>query len=86
MWRSLFIALGIMGIIIGFESLLIDSATFYTARAKTPGEFLDPTKIVGQTTHTWKPSEIFPWLVLSIGALVVIYSFTLPQRFRTYAD
>lgn len=83
MWRSLFIAIGVMAIIIGFESLMIDSATFYKSRATTPGEFLDPTKIAGQTTSTWKPSEWFPWAVLSIGSLVVIYSFTLPKRFQT---
>ena len=31
MWRSIFIALGIMAIVVGVECLMIDSATFYTA-------------------------------------------------------
>ncbi|MCO8120941.1 hypothetical protein NHH03_04265 [Stieleria sp. TO1_6] len=83
MWRSFFIAVGIMAIIVGFESLFIHSATFYSARGSTAAEFLDPSTVTGQTTINWQPKEWFPWLVLSVGALVVIYSFTLPQRFRT---
>ncbi|MCA9135741.1 MAG: hypothetical protein KDB00_03255 [Planctomycetales bacterium] len=85
MWRAFFIALGIMAIIIGLESLLIDSANFYSSRGSTPKEFLNPGSITGQTTITWEPKEWFPWLVLSVGALIVIYSFTLPQRFKASA-
>jgi hypothetical protein len=83
MWRAFFIALGIMAIIIGFESLIIESANFYTSRGSTPREFMNPSAISGQTTVTWQPKEWFPWLVLSVGALTVIYAFTLPQRFKT---
>ena len=83
MWRAFFIALGIMAIIVGFESLIIDSANFYTNRPSTAKEFFDPASITGQSTITWQPKEWFPWLVLSVGALIVIYSFTLPQRFKT---
>lgn len=86
MWRAFFIALGIMSIIVGFESLLIDSANFYSSRGSTAKEFFNPSSISGQTTTTWEPKEWFPWLVLSVGALIVIYSFSLPQRFKTSAD
>ncbi|WP_182870725.1 hypothetical protein [Stieleria mannarensis] len=82
MWRAFFIALGIMAIIVGFESLVIDSANFYSNRGSTAKEFLNPSAIAGQTTITWQPKEWFPWLVLSVGSLIVIYSFTLPQRFK----
>ncbi len=85
MWRSLFIALGIMAIIIGFESLIIDSATFYASRGSSVSGFLDPATVPGQSTKTWSPSEWFPWVVMSVGALVVIYSFTLPKRFQAAA-
>ncbi|MCD0459379.1 hypothetical protein [Roseiconus lacunae] len=83
MWRAFFIALGIMAIIIGFESLIIESADFYSNRGSSPKGLLDPSSIPGQTTTTWKPKEWFPWLVLSVGSLIVIYSFTLPKRFQT---
>ncbi len=86
MRRSLFIALGIMAIIIGFESLLIENATFYSSRGSTAGELMDPSTVAGQSLTTWTPKDWFPWLVLSLGTLTVIYSFTLPQRFGTRAD
>ncbi|KAA5546041.1 hypothetical protein FYK55_03820 [Roseiconus nitratireducens] len=86
MWRSLFIAFGIMAIIVGFESLIIESATFYSHRGSTPTEFFDPSSVPGQQTKTWQPTEWFPWLVLSAGALIVIYSFTLPKRFNASAE
>lgn len=82
MWRAFFIALGIMAIIVGFESLLIESANFYSDRGSTAQEMLNPAAIAGQSTITWEPKEWFPWLVLSVGALIVIYSFTLPKRFQ----
>lgn len=83
MWRAFFIALGIMGIIVGLESMLIESANFYSDRGSNAREFLNPAGIAGQTTITWQPKEWFPWVVLSVGTLTVIYSFTLPQRFQT---
>ena len=86
MWRSFFIAIGIMAIIIGFETLVIDSANFYSSRGSTAGEFMDPSTIAGQQIITWQPKEWFPWLVLSAGALTVIYSFTLPKRFKMAGD
>ena len=83
MWRAFFIALGVMAIIVGFESLVIESADFYSNRGGNPRELLDPSSIPGQSTTTWTPQEWFPWLVLSVGSLIVIYSFTLPKRFQT---
>lgn len=82
MWRSFFIALGIMAIIIGFETLVIDSANFYSSRGSTAAEFMNPASIAGQQIISWQPKEWFPWLVLSGGTLIVIYSFTLPKRFK----
>ena len=80
MWRAFFIALGIMAIIVGFESLVIESANFYSIKGTID------TAAGGGSTVTWQPKEWFPWLVLSGGALVVIYAFTLPRRFRSFAD
>ena len=85
MWRAFFVALGIMSIIVGFESLAIDSANIYSSRGSTAREFLNPSTISDQTTFTWQPKEWFPWVVLSVGALIVIYAFTLPQRFKPSA-
>ena len=87
MWRSLFIALGIMALIFGFECLLIDSATFYGAGETTAANFIDPSGAPSGSVREWKPKEWLPWALLSAGAITVIYSFALPRRFhRAAAD
>ena len=82
MRRSLFIALGIMAMIIGVESLFIESANIYVERGSTPLHLIDPTSVPGQRVFTWSPKEWFPWVVLAAGVLTVIYTFTLPRRIR----
>ena len=43
MWRTLFIALGVMAMIFGLECMIIDSATIYAGRESTMLDFFDPT-------------------------------------------
>lgn len=82
MWRAFFLAIGAMLIIIGVETLLIDSATIYSAAESSPTDFMDPTATPGQKTKVVKPDEWIPWAAMSIGAVVVLYAFTLPQRWN----
>ncbi|OUT63597.1 hypothetical protein SV7mr_21480 [Stieleria bergensis] len=82
MWRAIFIAAGVMAMIIGIETLVIESADIYTSRGSTAREFLDPSTVDGQSTITFEPPEWFPWMVLSTGAITVIYTFSLPKRFK----
>ncbi|NND98359.1 MAG: hypothetical protein HKN47_13640 [Pirellulaceae bacterium] len=82
MWRSLFIALGIMAIIFGFECLVIDNAVLYSRSETTATSFLDPTSAPADTAREWRPREWLPWTVLSAGTIVVLYAFTLPRRWR----
>ncbi len=85
MWRSLFLAFGIMAIIVGVESMLIEHANLYEAVEPNAAEFMDPSGPPGYTTKAWTPGEAFPWALLFIGGVVVLYAFTLPQRFRGHA-
>ncbi|MCC9643943.1 hypothetical protein LOC71_16800 [Rhodopirellula sp. JC740] len=80
MWRSLFMAVGIMMVILGVETMLIDSATVYAAAESSAVEFMDPGVTPAQTTKVWTPSERFPWVMLAIGAVVILYAITLPKR------
>lgn len=80
MWRSIFIALGIMAIIVGFESLVIESANFYSARGTDASSFANPLTTPAAGTRQWQPQDWFPWTILSAGAIVIIYAFTLPRR------
>ena len=83
MWRTLFIAFGVMFMIFGIECLMIDSATLYAGRESTMLDFFDPTGRPAQSTRDWQPKEWLPWAILSFGAVVVVYSWILPNRFRS---
>jgi len=82
MWRSLFLAIGTMMIIIGIELMLIDSATVYAASESSAIEFIDPSAPPAISTKVVRPGEWTPWVVLSAGAIVVLYAFTLPMRWH----
>jgi hypothetical protein len=69
MWRSLFLALGIFTLMLGLEALIVDSATF--ANHGDPG-----------AARELVPAEWAPWSLLSAGAVVILYSFTLPQKLK----
>jgi hypothetical protein len=84
-WRSFFFALGIMLIIVGGECLLIESATLGNAKTETVqvggGWFQQPqTTQVSTGGKTITPPEWMPWSLIFSGAVVVLYSFTLPKR------
>ena len=82
MRRALFIAMGIMAIIIGLECLAIDSANVYSAKETDAGSFFDPSGTPSVQTREWRPKEWLPWASLSVGTITVLYAFTLPRRFN----
>ena len=86
MWRSLFLALGTMMIIVGVEAMLIDSATVYAAAESSAAEFMDPGVPMAANTKIISPGEWTPWVILSVGAIVVLYAFTLPRRWHKPAE
>ncbi len=80
MWRSFFMALGIMAVIIGAESLIIDNANLYAAGEAEPASFMNPGSAPSSSTRVWTPGEAFPWVLLALGAVVILYAITLPRR------
>lgn len=72
MWRALFMAVGITGAVLGLECLAIDKAILSSPN-NGPNQAL-------ATTREWVPPEWLPWTLLSGGAIVVLYSFTIPRR------
>ena len=86
MWRAIFLAGGVMAMILGVEFLMIDSAVFYSGAQTKAIDFIDPTGAPSAFVNEWRPREWMPWFVLSVGAITVLYAFTLPRRFRSIAD
>lgn len=69
MWRSLFLALGASSVLLGAEALFIDQAVL----KKTERNGVATQRVID-------PPEWAPWSLMAGGAVVVIYSFTIPRR------
>jgi hypothetical protein len=64
MWRSMFLAIGIILIILGAECLVVDTANV----------------LLESGSQKLSPPEWAPWSMISTGAVVILYSFTIPSR------
>jgi len=71
MWRSLFLALGAYICLLGVEALAIEKAVLKKPEDGRP-PIIDREEIV--------PPEWAPWSLMASGAVVVLYSFTIPRR------
>lgn len=69
MWRSLFLALGAYCCLLGVEALAIERAVL---KAETTGTTSARKEIV--------PPDWAPWSLLAGGAVVMLYSFSIPKR------
>lgn len=67
MWRALFLALGLFLLVLGLECLFIDQATITNSESGVV---------------TFAPPEWAPWMLMIAGAVTMLYSFTLPQKFK----
>jgi len=80
MWRSLFLALGIILCILGAECLLMEKVVLKADNvpvAKSAALFLrEPLP----ETREIVPPEHAPWTLMSFGAVVVLYSYSIPRR------
>jgi hypothetical protein len=69
MWRSFFLAIGAYCCLLGVEALAVEKAVL--KRTPTAG-YMTSREVV--------PPDWAPWSLLGTGAVVVLYSFTVPQR------
>ena len=83
-WRAFFLAVGAMLIIVGIECLIIDSATLAAERSEVvqvdQGWFQPPKTVEVKKGTVIRPKEWIPWSAIATGAIVLLYSFTLPRR------
>jgi len=70
MWRSIFMAIGLVMLVMGLESLVVDSATL-----ANHGEPVAASRDV-------VPPEWVPWSLMSAGAVTILYSITIPQKLK----
>ncbi len=73
MWRSLFLAIGVYCCLLGVEALALDKAVLKSELSSNPQSVI-PRELT--------PSAWVPWSLMASGAVVVLYSFTIPQRVK----
>jgi hypothetical protein len=74
MWRSFFLAVGIASCLTGGEALILDKAVLASGTSAELGQPAGSRDI--------RPPEWAPWSLLSGGAVVILYSFTLPKKLK----
>jgi hypothetical protein len=80
MWRSLFLAIGVILIILGVQCLGVAQFTLKLRdEAPSSTSFLDTAPTLGAQKQITPPTWA-PWSLMSTGAVVCLYSFTLPKR------
>ena len=70
MWKTVFLAIGLYTCLLGLECMALDKVVLVSRGEPTKRE--RPREI--------SPAEWAPWSLLSVGAVTMLYSFTIPNR------
>jgi len=76
MVRAFFLAIGLYAFILGLEGLVIDKEMLH-ARADSVAQQ------AASGLREFTPADWAPWSLLSAGAVVMLYSLTLPAKMRS---
>lgn len=71
MWRAFFLSLGIFVFIMGAECLGVEKFVLKARQETAQGE-VGPNKVL-------TPPDWAPWSLMSTGAVVCLYCFTVPR-------
>lgn len=80
MWRAFFLAIGFFLMILGVQCLGVESVSLKIREAPPPpvSPFDTEPKVGGPKQLV--PPPWAPWSLLSSGAVMCLYSFTIPRR------
>jgi hypothetical protein len=70
MWRSFFLALGAYCCLLGLEALAVERAILK----------IDPTDPAPPSIREIAPPQWAPYIMMAAGAIVMLYSFTIPKK------
>jgi hypothetical protein len=79
MMRAFFLAIGMSAFILGLECLVIDKAVLAPQGGSVASSAVQE---VAPAVREITPPEWAPWSLLSGGAVVMLYSFTIPAKMR----
>jgi len=83
MWRSIFFAVGISLCLLGAECFVIEKAVLAECIAPSaPIVAADGTINPTGKSREIETQEWMPYTFLGTGALIILYTITLPRRFQ----
>ncbi|REJ66430.1 MAG: hypothetical protein DWQ31_15335 [Planctomycetota bacterium] len=80
MIRAVFIAIGVCLILVGLECLIVDKAYLEGETMVTPANFFSDA--VFAPRREFAPPRWAPFSLIAAGAVVMLYSFSIPRRIR----
>ena len=80
MWKATSLAVGIAAVMLGLEALVIEQAVLTVAIRETAEARPFETMAAPGSEHLLTVPEWAPWSFLSTGAIVLLYTYTLPSR------
>ena len=81
MWRSLFLALGAFSCIVGLECLFLDKAVMFASAPAATASARNMPAVSAKKELA--PPPWAPWSLMSVGSVVILYSFTVPEKLKT---
>ncbi len=84
MWRAVFLAVGFYILILGVQCLGVQK---YVLTIHEPPKQREPGVLAAEPSEKGpkrvvEPPDWAPWSLMSTGAIVCLYSFTIPARFK----
>ena len=83
MWRAFFLAMGIYVGILGMQGLAVEKVVL---KAREPASGQNSLFDTGQPKpgpqKNLVPPDWAPWSLMAAGAVVILYSFSIPHRVR----
>ena len=80
MWRALFLAIGVSLAILGAESMVLEKVVMAASKPQAGDNRFFTAALPAAKGREIVPPEWAPWGLLSAGAVVILYSFTIPRR------
>jgi hypothetical protein len=77
MLRAFFLAMGICCLATGLECMVVEKAEMAQGPANSPSSF---ARQAMPGAHEVEPPEWAPWSLMSVGAVVILYTFTIPKK------
>ncbi len=77
MWRAFFLAVGICLLLAGIEFLILEKVIMSTQGS---GAMTQAAARLTPGAREFAPPDWAPWSLLAAGAVVILYTFTLPKR------